>query len=87
MALRLVAVASLAVLLRAAVFNPLNYGAAGDGKTDDTVAVRATFAAAAASSTSTVLIPAGESCAITTRRVELHSTLASDPRFPFHAAV
>ncbi len=42
---------------QAQVFNPFHYGAQGDGTTDDTIAVRATFAAAAANNGGEVLFP------------------------------
>ena len=54
--------AAAALLLRcsaAAEFNVMTYGAVGDGVADDTTAVRATLAAAAAVNGGTVLFPAG----------------------------
>ena len=44
---------------RAGSFSVLDFGAVGDGSHDDTVAVRATLAAAAAAGPSSVLFPAG----------------------------
>jgi polygalacturonase len=41
--------------VNAQVFNPMHYNARGDGKTDDTKAVRATLAAAAANKGGEVL--------------------------------
>lgn len=53
----------LALALGAAaapVFDVTQFGAVGDGKTDDTKAVRATFAAAASAGPSTVVFPSGK---------------------------
>lgn len=44
---------------RDGVFNVLDYGAKGDGKTYDTAAIRATFAAAGAAGGGVVLFPSG----------------------------
>jgi polygalacturonase len=44
----------------APTFNPLDFGAVGDGVADDTAPVRAALAAAAAAGPSTVLFPAGK---------------------------
>ncbi len=44
---------------RGGTFNVLDYGAVGDGKTYDTAAIRATFAACGAAGGGTVLFPSG----------------------------
>jgi len=69
----------LEIEIGSSTFSVTDYGAKGDGKTDDTLAVQAAFAAAAKDKGGTILFPAGKTYLTTSFQFESSNTVMRVP--------